>query len=308
MNSSHVGTVYIPGASVGVTRLAFGCARIFSGSEAKASAKLIEMALTCGIRHFDTAPSYSNGQSEELLGSVLAGVSDATVATKVGIPQDGRPPSRLGTIYRRALRPVLSQFPGLKVGLLKVLSSRHRAPVAAEPVAAVEVPVARRRLAKDEILRELEGSLTRLRRTRVDILLVHEPDRLELTAEAVEAFADLRQQGVIGAYGRAWDKVVEPVTPSIGPTLEPSLAPSYFGQIIQSRYSQGSATAEAASAPVGRIYHGVLRHAGSADTNRHPSPVDRLQLALDQNPTASFVFSASHSRQITDIAKRIKAQ
>jgi hypothetical protein len=289
MSKTQIGMVRIPGTGVSVTRLVFGCARIFSGSEAKASAKLIETALACGIRHFDTAPSYSNGQSEEMLGQVLAGVSDATVTTKVGLPHDDRPPSRLGTVYRLVLRPVLSQFPGLKAGLLQTLSAGRRGPEAA----AVADPVDRRHVGRDEILRELDGSLARLRRARVDVLLVHEPDRLELAPEAVAVFADLQQQGVIGAYGRAWDKVIDTTPPP-------------FGQIVQSRYRWDASTSPA-TAGTARFFHGVLRHV-SADRQEQQTPTERLRDAVNRHPASTIIFSASHPRQIREIVQQVIRQ
>jgi myo-inositol catabolism protein IolS len=50
----------------------------------KDSIAAIEAALTCGVRSFDTAPLYGNGDSERLLGRVLKPVRESvTIATKV---------------------------------------------------------------------------------------------------------------------------------------------------------------------------------------------------------------------------------
>ena len=57
----------IRGTEVAISQIGFGCARVYGGHETKASARLIEAALTAGIRHFDTAPSYGFGESEFVL-------------------------------------------------------------------------------------------------------------------------------------------------------------------------------------------------------------------------------------------------
>ena len=283
MTAGAIGLIRVGGSDVAVTRLAFGCARIFSGKESHASARLIEAALAVGIRHFDTAPSYSGGQSEELLGSVLAGIPDVTIATKVGIPSGDAGTSPLGTLYRRAVRPVLAQFPGLKSGLLR-LARRAQRPGAAHQVAT---DIVRRELTRDEILRELDGSLARLRRARVDLLMVHEPDRLQLTAAAQETFADLQRQGLIGAFGLAWDRAVPDPPP--------------FGQVVQARYD---AEATLPLRLETRLFHGVMRHAGG----RQLAAVDRVRHAYMRHPASSIVFSASHPSQIREIVQQATAQ
>ena len=57
-----------------------------TADEASATA-LVQAALDAGIAWFDTANSYSDGLSEEILGRILAGRDDVSVATKVGQPQ-----------------------------------------------------------------------------------------------------------------------------------------------------------------------------------------------------------------------------
>lgn len=87
-DSSHdvMERLLISGSRIIVTRLGLGCARLLGGRETNSSAKLIETALRAGIRHFDTAPAHG---SEDVLGEVLAGSSEASITTKVGFA--GRP-------------------------------------------------------------------------------------------------------------------------------------------------------------------------------------------------------------------------
>src|SRR5262245_41098050 len=99
--------ITVAGTDVTIARLGLGCARIFGGDELRSSARLVEAALRAGITHFDTAPSYGNGTSEAVLGEVLSGVNDATIATKIGIPRGDGQSSRARVVYRRMIRPWL---------------------------------------------------------------------------------------------------------------------------------------------------------------------------------------------------------
>jgi len=59
--------------------------------------RLVRHALEAGINFFDTADTYSDGSSEEILGAALAAYArreDVVVATKVGLPVRSGPNSR----------------------------------------------------------------------------------------------------------------------------------------------------------------------------------------------------------------------
>jgi len=58
-----------------------------------------------------------------------------------------------------------------------------------------------RGLARDRILRNVEGSLTRLGIDRIDYYLAHDRDERTPLAETVGAFEELLEQGTIGAWG-----------------------------------------------------------------------------------------------------------
>ena len=148
-------TVLVAGSKVSITRVGFGCARIFGGIEKRASSKLIEAALEVGIRHFDTAPSYGDGESEAVLGTVLAGIDDVTVTTKIGIPRPAlsvRPYSG-AVLYRRFARPFISRFPRTKAKLLRIIG---RSSIGVGKAAA-SLPF--RRLNREEVLRELKSKV-----------------------------------------------------------------------------------------------------------------------------------------------------
>ena len=119
---------------------------------------MLERAYELGIRHFDTAPSYGHGQSENVLGDVFAGVADITVMTKVGIPRPASAPSLASVARRLTLRRVLSHAPTLKKRLL-ARGHASAPPAAARPTRVLEC---------DVILRAIDDSLKRLRRDSID--------------------------------------------------------------------------------------------------------------------------------------------
>lgn len=263
-------TIPLAGTEKSISRLGFGCARIFGGSELRTARRLIEAALSSGIRHFDTAPSYGGGTSEAALGDVLRDVADVTVATKVGIPRPAAP-SHKGALYRQVLRPVLTRFPAVKASVARL---RSRPSVVAGPVA-------RRVLKRDEVLRSLEDSLRHLRRNTIDVFFVHEPDQFELDDASLELFEGLRRAGTISAFGLA-----SAGTPS----------GAAFGSVIQGRFDAAGPVTKTGAVTV--IFHGVVRQAkGRLETG------GATRTLLDSFPSAGVVFSASSERQINEIAR-----
>lgn len=274
----------IAGSGVVISRLGFGCGRIFGGSELRASARLIEAALGAGIRHFDTAPSYGNGGSEAVLGTILAGVPDVTITTKVGIPRPDQPARSLPAqvLYRTMVRPLLSRLPATKARLVRMISGGGGA--------TPDRGLPRRRLCRDEVVRALEESLKQLRRNRVDLYLVHEPNQFELTDDLRELFSTLQQNGMIGAFGLAWGGVAD--------------AGTAFGTVVQGRYASHPLTHAIAGKT--KIFHGVLRHALHGP-NERGSAIRvgiRTREVLDAHPGAGIIFSASTPGQIRDIASQ----
>lgn len=264
----------VQGTDLVIARVGFGCARLFGGSETRASARLIEEALAAGFSHFDTAPSYAYGQSEGLLGEVLGDMPGVTITTKVGLTAVGAP-SRAGSFYRRLVRPVLGRAPALKAALL---SARER------PVPQNQPPP-RRVLGTEEIEASLAASLTRLQRTRIDILLVHEPDQFVIDAALKERFENLKRNGTILAYGLGYGGSAPPA--------------ESFGHVLQEAYDQAAPPTDPANATA--IYHGILRHRGAA------TPREALRAVIHVRPRAGLLVSASTRSQIRDIAAQVRA-
>lgn len=132
----------------------------------------VHAAWSAGIRYFDTAPHYGLGLSERRLGHLLAEHprDEFVISTRVGrllVPSPGNP---------------------------------------GRDTEGFDVPATTSRVwdfSPDGVLRSLEESLGRLGLDRVDILYLHDPDQHweQASKEAVPALIELRDQGVIGAFG-----------------------------------------------------------------------------------------------------------
>jgi aryl-alcohol dehydrogenase-like predicted oxidoreductase len=269
--------INIAGSKVAITRIGFGCARVYGYSELKTSARVIEAALAAGIRHFDTAPSYGEGESESVLGKLVAGLPDVTISSKIGIPRPHAsvPRRPIRVIYRRMLRPILSHFPDFKSKLLQI-ASRQEKPVADE--------ILRRRLSYDEVLQGLEDSFKRLKRSFLDLYLLHEPDQFVLTDELSALFHKLQRDRVIGAFGLAFGRVAN--------------ASPEFGTVVQSRYNE-SLPARSIGGHT-RIFHGVLRHGWREvrGQKEYAGPTQYIEKVLATHCDAAVIFSASSPGQV----------
>ncbi|WP_461170255.1 aldo/keto reductase [Arthrobacter sp. Z1-15] len=132
----------------------------------------VDAAWQQGIRHFDTAPHYGLGLAERRLGEVLSGKprDSYLLSSKVG----------------RLLRP-------------------NPSPQGRDPE-EFDVPDDLTRIydySRDGVLQSIEESLVRLGTDRLDVVYIHDPDDHwdEAISGAVPALSELREQGVIGAYG-----------------------------------------------------------------------------------------------------------
>ncbi len=167
----------------GATGLGFGGAplgNLYAPVDEAAALGAVDAAWDAGIRYFDTAPLYGHGLSETRLGEALRARprDDYALSTKVGrvlVPTD---------------RPAREQS-----GYVGGLPFQARYDYSASGT-----------------LRSLEDSLKRLRTDRIDIVFIHDVDRMthgdaqparfaEAMAGAYPALARLRDEGVIGAIG-----------------------------------------------------------------------------------------------------------
>lgn len=159
------------------TQLGFGCSYLLGpGIDRAKSLRLLEAAYDAGVRHFDTARLYGQGECEALLGEFLRRKPAATVTTKFGL----EPPNllqRSGTAAGRRVR-------GLE-GLAKRLRGNGKVTFNAKGARA-----------------SLERSLRALGREQVELFLLHEPERTDLVHDDLLAFLEeARAAGKIGNFG-----------------------------------------------------------------------------------------------------------
>ena len=175
--------VKIGDTGVSVTRLGLGGAPFggvplgggyFGRTASDTVLEIVRRAHHIGIRYFDTAPLYGSGRSEVRYGRALDGIdrSGFVISTKVG----------------RILEPL----PGG--------TSAEDSPDGFADYYAINT------WKRDDVLRSIEDSLTRLKTDRVEIIFVHDPDVEEFGErqamdEAFPTLIDLKSQGVIGAIG-----------------------------------------------------------------------------------------------------------
>jgi len=190
----------IPLAGTGrvTTRLGFGGSSLMGTLNLRQSLALLETAYDCGIRHFDTAPSYGYGESESCLGKFLERHrSDCTVTTKFGIPRPRNQPAI--RLARAIARPAVQRLPALK--------SRLQAAMQRKPSAAAATPDGPNPIFKAQQARaSIEISLRNLRTARIDLLLLHEVRAIDLAADpAADALLEMLESlvaaGTVGAFG-----------------------------------------------------------------------------------------------------------
>lgn len=162
-----------------------GLARLHHLASAGDRERVIRTAFEAGIHGFDAAPSYGDGLAERELGRVLSGAGGSRVTTKFGIPG-----ARIGEWPM----PV---YLGVRAAG-KVLGR------------AFGADFSRRRFTTAELVTSVEGSLRRMRRDVLDLLLAHEPRSIEHYRDLarlwpeLERFVeagDIRSFGVSGAIG-----------------------------------------------------------------------------------------------------------
>jgi aryl-alcohol dehydrogenase-like predicted oxidoreductase len=176
------------GLSVSVVGL--GCSHLGAQRRGKTRAELVrllEHAVDRGVTFFDTADIYMAGESERLLGEVLASHRGrVVVATKVGLS------SRLPQAVVAHARPYLS-------------SLMRRATTGAGVLRWVRGWFRRGDYSAGYLRAAVEASLTRLRTDRIDLLQLHNPTAAALDRDgALDTLDRLTAEGKIGRFGLAF--------------------------------------------------------------------------------------------------------
>jgi aryl-alcohol dehydrogenase-like predicted oxidoreductase len=199
------------------SELGMGCSRLGSllvaGGRAQAE-RAVAAALDRGIRFFDTADIYGQGDSERVLGRMLRHAGDTvTIATKAGYV----PPLPLWAL--RLAKPPMRVLARLRGGVGGAVAARR----------AQGYP---QRFDAAHLERALHGSLKRLGRARIDVFQLHNPpiaaatDALWRFVERAKRNGDLRCFGIsctTALDGLPWleHRAVEVIQVAAGPDNAP---------------------------------------------------------------------------------------
>ena len=260
------------------SRIGLGCANLVGRSSLRESAKLVEAALSLGIRYFDVAPSYGMGTAEEVIGAVIGNSKEITIATKVGIPRPAY--SSKANLVRRLIKPALDRSKLLKK-LTRRLYERSQA-LSKEP-AQFDFSVG-------AVRTSLQESLQKLRRDSVDVYLAHEPNPNSLTQEVEQFFRSLCETRQIAAYGVG-----------IGAVGDRWMR---FGSIWQSCWP--GEVAQHYSKETAYIWHGAIRSALRNESNAKPiRPSAIVQTVLKQSPGSILLVSAPNPTRLKELLQEI---
>ncbi|WP_263380245.1 aldo/keto reductase [Granulicella paludicola] len=266
-------------------QLGFGCSYLLGpGADRSTSLRLLAAAYDAGIRHFDTARLYGQGECERLLGEFLREHPEATVTTKFGI----EPPNLAQRAMTAAGRRVSALAGAARLlrgsGMVKFNSANARA--------------------------SLERSLRALGRERIELFLLHEPERLELVHDDLLRFLDdARTAGKIGGFGIGGEaaRVAElhgtrrayaPVLQFEHSIFSPELSLPDARRIHYRTFVRPAATLLQRLKTEPQLAWWWSEMVG-ADL-QEPSVVSRLLLraSLDQHPGTMTLFSTTHEHHI----------
>ena len=258
--------IQIPDTELQVSRLSFGTASLHHLLRLRDRQNLLQKALDAGFTHFDTSPYYGFGLAEQTLGSLpIAWRHRVTLATKVGLYG---PPGALATVPDVYARKILG----------RVLPGLNRA--------VVNWSVARAE-------KSLRHSLARLRRERVDLLSLHEPDAaLIQTDEWHRWLQDQVQAGRVRYWGLAGEADrIESLLPRA-----PALA-----RVIQVRDSLSRRQADGVlqQGRALQFTYGYLTDPGQSGHR----PEATLKLALARNRSGSVLVATRRPERIAALAR-----
>lgn len=171
----------------------FGCSKLGSinGANRRESTNLLLAALDGGVRFFDTSNVYGQGDSERFLGSVVGGEKDCVICTKGG---KFLPWKKKVIVPAKSVLRIVARRSSFAEGEIKSARS-------------IPLPV---RWDPADLARQVERSLKRLKRDRIDIYLLHGPSSSVLRqGDAISAIEDAKLQGKIGLIGVSVDSVEE---------------------------------------------------------------------------------------------------
>ena len=215
-----------PTDAVSAIKFGFGTSGIMGAAISnKGRLGLLEHAFQCGIRHYDTAPLYGQGDAERVIGEFASNKRDSvTITTKFGLSPK-RYPSYL-TPIKPFVRFANRRLKQIKSSILPTPphSSNHND---AKPDLAPSPKVAP--YAVDDIVTQLELSLSKLNTDYLDYFLLHDCQLDNLSDEVVECLERTKRFGKVKQYGLATGQshanLILAQWPELGSVIQMAAAP-----------------------------------------------------------------------------------
>lgn len=169
-------------------RIGLGCVNLGSATSTlswKEQINLIRRSIDLGVRHFDTADSYANGMSEQILGRALNGRRDqVTISTKGGYVFRDR------SIHEQRVRRLAARS----------LAALPRAPRPDDgPTWAPNTSYGEQDFSTGHLRAAVDASLLRLGTDYIDVFLLHGPPTV--LGEVFAELDDLRKSGKVRRFG-----------------------------------------------------------------------------------------------------------
>jgi aryl-alcohol dehydrogenase-like predicted oxidoreductase len=158
-----------------------------SGLSLAKSVELLELAYEKGIRYFDTANIYGQGDSERAIGQLYNKHNDCVFSSKAGyrMPTSG---SSKGSLVKKLARIAVKKMPFLKKRLMKMRSSA----------------VSAQDFSFESVSSSLADSLERLQVKQIPIFMLHSPSKIILENKSFcSVLEKLKQEGKIRKSGLA---------------------------------------------------------------------------------------------------------
>ena len=168
-----------------VSLLGFGCQRIAALSRDRQDVeRAIYTALDSGVNFFDTADSYNEGHSEQLLGKLLRNQrQQIIICTKAGH-------------YQGICQAVIRQTKPYLQSILRTSTFAHKSAVSAATRFS-----GKQNFDPKYIVKSIKRSLRRLETDYIDLFYLHNPSSESLSDDLFGALDDMKERGHIRYYG-----------------------------------------------------------------------------------------------------------
>ena len=258
-----------------IDQVVFGCHSLASLSFRGQALNLLRAAWGQGIRHFDTAPLYSRGYSESLLGQAFKGRSDVRLTSKIGIY--AVPKTRI---------PVAFAMP---------LNALRRRQDRREPSSAGDTsytpPACLESSPIEHILNHLMATLGRLRVTSLKSYLLHEIGPSTLPVAWQRTLINLQSQGLISRLGYGGEFSDELLTTSLPDWVSVLQVPFPF---------QNPTRQKQLISWLDRNTSRQLRLFGLFRSEDHASQIKQIRSLLDHHPNMSVLFSCRSEQRLAE--------